>query len=316
MTAATAAHHNRSVDVLLVARPGDRHADAVAGEFTRRGAAVARTSLDRLRTTPLTWQPGQPLLLTERDATVAVDAGTTAWWPGRVGAGDLDPDQASLAQAEGAAILQGSLRAAVGRWVDPPPLVDAAEDKLYQLHTAHNLGVAVPDTLVTSDPATARAFAAAGPVLAKAVSTGSGIAPFADTVPASSSWSLRARCCSSVASWPRPTCGWSPSAGRCSRGRGPGSQQSRSTGGWPTRRAVAFAPARLGPSPRWRGGSPASSRSRSRSRIGLPARTGRCSWRSTRKASGCSSTAPTGSWSRPWQATSWTSDRTHPRAIP
>jgi len=66
------------VDVLLVAHPGDRHADAVAGELTRRGAAVARTSLDRLRTTPLTWQPGQPVLLTERDATVAVDAGTTA----------------------------------------------------------------------------------------------------------------------------------------------------------------------------------------------------------------------------------------------
>jgi hypothetical protein len=174
------------VDVLLVARPGDRHADAVAGELARRGATVARTSLDRLRTTSLTWRPGQPLLLTDRDETVAVDAGTTAWWrrPGRVATGDLDPDQADLAQAEGTAILQGSLRAAVGRWVDPPPLVDASEDKLYQLHTAHGLGVAVPDTLVTSDPTAAGAFAAAGPVVAKAVSTGLGIAPFTDTVAA------------------------------------------------------------------------------------------------------------------------------------
>jgi hypothetical protein len=186
VTAAAAARLGRPVDVLLVARPGDRHADAVAGELTRCGAAVARTSLDRLRTTPLTWQPGQPLLLTERDATVAVDAGTTAWWrrPGRVGTGDLGPDEAGLAQAEGTAILQGSLRAVVGRWVDPPPLVDAAEDKLYQLHTARSLSVAVPDTLVTSDPAVARAFAAGGPVLAKAVSTGSGITPFTDTVTA------------------------------------------------------------------------------------------------------------------------------------
>ncbi len=187
MSAAAAARHSRSVDVLLVARPGDRHADVVAGELTRRGAAVARTSLDRLRATRLTWRPGQPLLLAERDATVTVDAGTTAWWrrPGRVGTDDLNPDEAGLAQADGAAILQGSLRAAVGQWVDPPPLVDAAEDKLYQLHTAHSLGVTVPDTLVTSDPAAARAFAAAGPVLAKAVSTGSGIAPFTDKVAAS-----------------------------------------------------------------------------------------------------------------------------------
>jgi hypothetical protein len=173
--------------VLLVARPGDRHADAVAGELIRGGAAVARTSLDRLRATLLRWQPGEALLLGERDATVAVDGGTTAWWrrPGRVPTGDLDPDQASLAQAEGAAILQGSLRAAVGRWVDPPPLVNAAEDKLYQLDLARRLGVAVPDTLVTSDPDAARAFAAAGPVLAKAVSIGSGVAPFADEVAAS-----------------------------------------------------------------------------------------------------------------------------------
>lgn len=44
--------------------------------------------------------------------------------------------------------------------------------------------MAVPDTLVTSDPAAARAFAAAGPVVAKAVSTGLGIAPFTDTVTA------------------------------------------------------------------------------------------------------------------------------------
>jgi hypothetical protein len=175
------------VDVLLVARPGDRHADAVAGELTRRGAAVARTSLERLRAAPLTWRPGGPLLLGERDATVAVDAGTTAWWrrPGRVATDDLDSDEAGLAQAEGAAILQGSLRAAVGRWVDPPPLVDAAEDKPYQLQFARSLGVAIPDTLVTSDPAVARAFVAAGLVLAKTVSIGSGIAPFAAEVAAS-----------------------------------------------------------------------------------------------------------------------------------
>jgi hypothetical protein len=183
------------VEVLLVARPGDRHADAVAGELIRRGAAIARTSLDQLRATPLTWQPGEPLLLAENEAAVAMDAGTTVWWrrPGRVATGDLDPDEASLAQAEGAAILRGSLRAAVGRWVDSPPLVDAAEDKPYQLHLARSLDLAVPDTLVTSDSAAARAFAAAGPVLAKAVSIGLGIAPFADQV-ATSQLKLVASC--------------------------------------------------------------------------------------------------------------------------
>jgi hypothetical protein len=157
-------------------------------DAARRGAGVARTSLGRLRTTPLTWQPGEPPpLLAEHDAAVAVDAGTTAWWrrPGEAVCGDLAPDEAGLAQAEGAAILQGGLRAAVGRWVDPPPLVNAAEDKLYRLYLARRLGVAVPDTLVTSDPDAAGVSAAAGPVLAKAVSMGSGIAPFAGEVAAS-----------------------------------------------------------------------------------------------------------------------------------
>jgi hypothetical protein len=182
-TAAVAARRSPPAAVLIVAGPGDRHADTVAGELARRGVSVARTSLDRLRTTALAWQPGAPLLLAGPTATVTVDAGTTAWWrrPGRMATGDLDPDQAALAQAEGAAILQGSLRATVGRWVDPPSLVDAAEDKLYQLHLAHALGVTIPDTLVTSDPAAARAFAARS-VLAKPVSAGSGIAPFAGRV--------------------------------------------------------------------------------------------------------------------------------------
>jgi glutathione synthase/RimK-type ligase-like ATP-grasp enzyme len=61
-------------------------------------------------------------------------------------------------------------------------MVEAAEDKLGQLELARRLGIATPPTLVTSDPEAARGFAAAGPIVAKAVSSGGGIQPFTGAV--------------------------------------------------------------------------------------------------------------------------------------
>jgi glutathione synthase/RimK-type ligase-like ATP-grasp enzyme len=94
----------------------------------------------------------------------------------------LSPAEVELAHKEASNILRGALTCAVGRWVDPPAMVEAAEDKLGQLELAHRLNIATPATLVTSDPEAARMFATEGPIVAKAVSSGTGIQPFTGDV--------------------------------------------------------------------------------------------------------------------------------------
>ncbi len=60
----------------------------------------------------------------------------------------------------------------LSRWVDPPSLVDAAEDKPRQLREALSAGLSIPRTLVTSDPARVRAFQVSlgGPMVTKMLS--------------------------------------------------------------------------------------------------------------------------------------------------
>ena len=82
------------------------------------------------------------------------------------------------------AALQGGLAATGVRWVDTPSTVERAELKLLQVQVATAIGAQVPDTLVTNDPVSGRAFLARHPAVAKAMSAGVGIAPFVETVSA------------------------------------------------------------------------------------------------------------------------------------
>lgn len=70
--------------------------------------------------------------------------------------------------------------------MDRPGMMDLARLKTIQLNTAHALGARVPDTMITSCPKNAVDFSEdVGPVIAKAASSGVGIAPFVDEVPTS-----------------------------------------------------------------------------------------------------------------------------------
>lgn len=95
---------------------------------------------------------------------------------------DIDPEESELLVAEAVTLFTGLVQATGSRIVDPPWTVRRAEDKLLQLVTALRLGVRVPETLVTNSPPSARLFSRDGPVLAKPVSYGSGLAPYADVV--------------------------------------------------------------------------------------------------------------------------------------
>jgi glutathione synthase/RimK-type ligase-like ATP-grasp enzyme len=82
----------------------------------------------------------------------------------------LPAAQAQAAQRESLTTLRGLLELlSDAAWIDPPDAIACAENKTRQLRLAHEVGLAIPPTLITSDPQAARAFYAAqgGQVVAK-----------------------------------------------------------------------------------------------------------------------------------------------------
>jgi ATP-grasp ribosomal peptide maturase len=95
-----------------------------------------------------------------------------AWWrrptPITVPA---DTPHADWVRAEAVAGLRGLLAALP--WLNHPDDIRAAEHKPVQLATAASAGLTVPDTLLTNDPAEARAFAEAhAPIIYKPIASG------------------------------------------------------------------------------------------------------------------------------------------------
>lgn len=170
-----------TVNVLLFSFVDDSHAVAVADAARAAGASVAVGNLSTFAEAPLSVVPGEFVDI----GGVRVDARSSIWFR-RVGvAADLpgmDLQEARLRREELEALVLSGLDAAGPRWVDRPDLVARAEGKLRQLALVRGLGLPVPDTLATSDFARARDFVASGPVLAKAASSGVGLAPFAELV--------------------------------------------------------------------------------------------------------------------------------------
>lgn len=89
-------------------------------------------------------------------------------WP-QVNPAVTDPLDRLFAQQEAIAAIGGVWRLLGERCVSPPDVMQAARWKMAQLRAAQAVGLNVPRTLVTNDPAAAREFEAAGRVVAKAV---------------------------------------------------------------------------------------------------------------------------------------------------
>ena len=157
----------------------DLHALLVADELRARGDIAYVVEVDQLaHTGGLVWSP------TNDPASGLLDRSgqwfdpallDVVWWRRAVPAqrdlaGD-DPRVAELIHHEWEYALLGSLLTRFqGWWVNDPRRVRAAENKLLQLQQAISVGLAVPPTLVSQDPAAIRAFAAEhAPVIVKAV---------------------------------------------------------------------------------------------------------------------------------------------------
>lgn len=167
--------------MLLFAPAHDAHADAVQVALRKRGVLAARYDLSVVARS-VTIDPGQHMTL---DGTV-LEPGVTIWWrrTGVVPAlPELDPQENMLRQEESEALLLGGLLSLTDRWIDPPYTVMRAEHSLLQLATALSLGLRVPRSVATNDPAAAaHAYSYSTRWIAKATSAGVGIAPHADFI--------------------------------------------------------------------------------------------------------------------------------------
>jgi hypothetical protein len=171
------------VDVLIVADPDDQHGTLVADAVRASGGSALRLNLSDLRAVP--HRAGVGYLDAYLDGQwQRITSTTTVWWfrLGSVPVDDLAPDEARLVTDEAPYLLRSALAGAAVRWVDDPFDIARAEDKLWQLATATAAGVTIPEAVQTNDRAVVEALADKGPVVAKAVSPGSGIAPFVDLV--------------------------------------------------------------------------------------------------------------------------------------
>lgn len=171
------------VDVVIVADADDEHGVVVARAINQSGRSSLRLNLSDLRAVP------QKASVGYFDVEIAgrwrrVSSRTAVWWF-RVGTVKLDgfaDDEAQLVRDEALYLLRGALFGAGARWVDDPFDIERAEDKIRQLATASALGLTIPEAVQTNDGAAIQKLLAAGPVVAKAVSPGSGIAPFVDEI--------------------------------------------------------------------------------------------------------------------------------------
>lgn len=81
-----------------------------------------------------------------------------------------DPLDRAFAQQEAIAAMGGAWRSLEDRCVSPPDALQAARWKVAQIGLAHSLGLAVPPSIVSSDPASIEAFRRHhGPCVLKAV---------------------------------------------------------------------------------------------------------------------------------------------------
>lgn len=164
--------------VLLVTHSGDFYTvDRVAEELVRRGARARRVDSDRfpasLSLTSAVGAGGSRRTLRDDRGVVDGDAVRSVWlrriWSAALD-DELDPLLRDGCLRESRAALLGFLEGLGDRrMINPLDAGERAENKLRQLRLARGLGLAVPRTIVTNDPAEVLAFhdALGGPMITK-----------------------------------------------------------------------------------------------------------------------------------------------------
>ncbi|MGH9182105.1 MAG: MvdC/MvdD family ATP grasp protein, partial [Acidimicrobiales bacterium] len=153
--------------IVVVSHEQDDHAHAVLGALARRGRRAELVDTAAYPTALAISQRFGPAgsSSTARTATggvIDLDRVGALWWrrPQPYTLHDeLDPGVAAFTYSECSEAVAGLWASLDAKWVNPPALDETAAHKPYQLKVATDLGILLPRTLITNDPAAARAFA-------------------------------------------------------------------------------------------------------------------------------------------------------------
>jgi len=156
--------------ILLVTHRGDDHARAVRRALGRLGADAVVLDLARFPARSalrMSYEAdGTRFVLRDGRREVEPAAFDAIWWrrprPFTLPAGVRDRAHRAFAERAAHHALGGLWLATRTRWVNDPIRQEAASRKTWQLALARDLGLAIPRTLVTNDPARARAFVRSG----------------------------------------------------------------------------------------------------------------------------------------------------------
>jgi glutathione synthase/RimK-type ligase-like ATP-grasp enzyme len=153
--------------ILVVSHRADEHANAVLAALRRRGTPSRLLDVSRFPTElSLTIGAGGegdgPILAPRRGRSLRLDEVQAVWWRRPqpfVLHDDLRGENRRIfAWREAREAFAGMWQSLDVRWVNNPVRDEAATHKPWQLTLAERLGLRVPRTCITSDPARARAF--------------------------------------------------------------------------------------------------------------------------------------------------------------
>jgi hypothetical protein len=155
--------------VCIVTRVNDFHAFAIADRLHDDGITAVIVESDALSgRAGMTWQPGpQGGTFTLNDRTgmpVALDTVGLVWWRRLTGTpqipgGIVDPAALDLIARDCRTTLAGGFATGFrGRFISDPERTRAAENKLVQLQAACEIGLRLPETLVSQDPVAIQGF--------------------------------------------------------------------------------------------------------------------------------------------------------------
>jgi glutathione synthase/RimK-type ligase-like ATP-grasp enzyme len=157
--------------ILVISRPNDEHALAVMSELECRRVKVKLLDLadfpQNLRLSIHYTNINDPEYLVKfpDGEQLSLEALRSIWWR-RPQQFVIDPEitqapHRDFALNESHEAFAGLWRSVQTLWINDPKQDDAAHRKVYQLRIAQEVGLRIPQTLITNDPLDANAFVAA-----------------------------------------------------------------------------------------------------------------------------------------------------------
>ena len=153
--------------VMILSSFEDPHSHAVMEALRERDVKVELLDLSEFPTRlalSMAFEDGARRMVLSRSGGGRLDLSTVSavWWrrpqPFRLPESVKDPVHRRFAASEAATAFSGLYRSLDAFWVNDPVRDEAAHHKPWQLALAQQIGLAIPTTLMTSDPAEARDF--------------------------------------------------------------------------------------------------------------------------------------------------------------